>query len=201
MGKLVLLLLVAFTSAPAVSQEILYLASSDGRFLQMQKDAAIMSDKDGARLASFSGYGAIRSAGKCLTSSGVGDPLRWSKCAQADSNQTWRWQSARLQSLTGVCAEYLPGTGSDRSVLIGSACSNSANQRWMRYVGASLINALREVEDQNIRQAIESFIKTSKAGQALRLSDEKASRLPPGLILWEQSLISAGNGKVVRARP
>jgi len=203
MKKLSTLATLAVMAAAAHANQIAYIASSGGYMLHNQGGNAVTRDWNGASpIQGFSGYGAIRMDGQCLTGKTNGQTLRWESCRGGDKGQVWKLSGRTLNNELGFCADVQGNRIGAGVPVLAWNCSGAANQQWKPLGGQQSAQAVASrISDSAVRSAFLSTAQSAGAGTVISLSTGRvvsaggANAVSAG----GANVVSAGGGNVVSA--
>lgn len=185
----------ALAACAAHASEVAYIASSGGYMLHNQGGAAATRDWDGAAaIQGFSGYGAIRVDGQCLTGSASGQPLRWESCRAGDKGQVWKLSSGKLNNELGWCADVQGGRSGAGVPVVAWQCSGAPNQQWKALGKVPAQDyAARHIKDPSIRGAFIGTAQSAKPGTVISTATGRV------VSAGGANVVSAGGANVVSA--
>lgn len=194
---------LALTGLAAHAADIAYIASSGGYMLHDQGGAAATRDWDGgSSIQGFSGYGAIRVDGRCLTGNAGGQPLRWESCRAGDKGQIWKLSSGRLNNGLGWCADVQGGRGGAGVPVLAWQCSGAANQQW-KALGKEPAQdfASRRIQDPAVRGTFIGTAQSARPGTVISLATGRVVSAGGANVVSAggANVVSAGGGNVVSA--
>ncbi|MEJ7929894.1 RICIN domain-containing protein [Ramlibacter sp. AN1015] len=194
---------LAFAGLSAQASEVAYIASSGGYMLHNQGGAAVTRDWDGAgAIQGFTGYGAIRVDGQCLTGQSGSQPLRWESCRNGDKAQIWKLSGRKLNNELGWCADVQGNRGGAGVPVLAWNCSGATNQQWKALARESAQSfAGRQIRDPGVRNAFIQAARSARPGVVIStatgqvVSAGGANAVSAG----GANVVSAGGGNVVSA--
>jgi hypothetical protein len=179
----------------ASAQPIQYLSSSSGYMLHRNGNTAVTANWSGqAPINGFSGYGAVRMDGLCLTGRNGNQPLQWETCKSADKAQVWGYSNGRLNNELGWCADVEGNRGGAGVRVLAWRCSGASNQTWKVHRLVPAAEVLSRVSNAEMRRSIETQLKNAVPGQAMKLTQDQLRSIPRDALIGLDgaTLISAG---------
>jgi hypothetical protein len=187
--------MAALAAPVALAGEVAYIASASGFMLHKQGAAAVTRNWDGAAsIQGFSGYGAIRIDGQCLTGNGSDQQLRWEGCRSADKGQIWRLSGRKLNNELGWCADVQGNRNGAGVPVLAYKCNGAGNQQWKALEKESAQGfAARKIPDQAVSRV---FIATAQSAAAGTLISTATGRV---VAAGGGNAVAAGGGNVIAA--
>ena len=177
------------------------------RLVSAQGASVCLGDRGGSAVlgacadsvAEFSGYGEIRSHGRCLTSSNKGAPLSWSPCANRPAQ---RWAIAGnglLRNEAGWCADAERQGRSLGTRVIAWDCQSTApsNQRWSattHQAGTASTLTRRALTEADVSQMLRMNAHRMTLSQAMGIVAQGGGNLTLDRVL---GLISQDGGSLI----
>jgi hypothetical protein len=185
------------------AQEIGYVSSASGYLIHDSGGAAVTANWAGqAPISGFTGYGAIRVNGRCLTANGpAGQPVRWDSCRRGEKAQIWALANRRLNNELGWCADVEGNRGGAGVRVVAWACSGAVNQQFKGHPIVSAQSAASRISDPQVRQTFLQTAQTARPGAAISLTTGRLVGPDGGTLIGAGGLnmIAAGNGNLIAA--
>ena len=186
------------------ASEIAYISSSGGFMLHESGGQAVTASWQGqAPLQSFTGYGAVRQRGKCLTGRGPGgQPLTWEPCRAGDRNQTWQFSPSKFVNEAGWCADVEGNRGGAGVRVIAWQCSGASNQRWKAHMAESANAVAARMSDPRAAALLRENVARAPVGSAIDLRTGQLLNIGVGGLRSApagQVGVTAGGGKLIAA--
>lgn len=194
---------LALAGLAAHAAEVAYIASSSGFMLHNRGGAAVTRDWDGASaIQGFSGYGAIRLDGQCLTGKAAGQPLAWESCRGGDKAQVWKLSGRKLNNELGWCADVQGNRGGAGVPVLAWNCSGAGNQQWKSLARESAQSfAARQIRDAGVRNAFIHTAQSARPGTVISTATGQAVAAggANAVAAGGANVVAAGGGNVVAA--
>ncbi|MCG2595047.1 RICIN domain-containing protein [Ramlibacter sp. XY19] len=193
---------LALAGLSAQAADIVYISSASGYLLHNTGGAAVTAPWNGqAVVQGFSGYGAIRINGQCLTGRTSGQPLRWEACHGGDKSQVWALSGRKLNNELGLCAD-VEGNRSGAGVrVLAWSCSGASNQQWKAHHRETAQSYAMRINDPAARAEFIRNAQAASPGTIISIATGRvvapggANVVAPG----GANVVSAGGGNVVAA--
>lgn len=192
-----------FGASAAMSADIAYISSASGYVVHDAGGTAVTANWAGqAPISGFSGYGAIRVNGRCLTAPGpAGQPVRWEGCRQGDKSQIWALSDRRLNNELGWCADVEGNRQGAGVRLVAWNCSGAVNQRFTAHRVVSAQSVAARIPDPGVRQKFLQTAQTARPGAIISTATGGLVGLDAGTLTSAggQNMVSTGSGNLIAA--
>ncbi len=192
-----------FGTSTAMSADIAYISSASGFVVHDVGGVAVTANWAGqVPMSGFSGYGAIRVNGRCLTAPGpAGQPVRWGGCRQGDKSQIWALSNRRLNNELGWCADVEGNRQGAGVRLVAWNCSGAVNQQFNAHWVVSAQSVAARIPDPAVRQKFLQTAQTARPGAVISTATGGLVGPDGGTLISAggRNMVSTGSGNLIAA--
>jgi hypothetical protein len=192
-----------FGTSTAMSADIAYISSASGYMVHDAGGTAVTANWAGqAPISGFSGYGAIRVNGRCLTAPGpAGQAVRWAACRQGDKAKIWALSNRRLNNELGWCADVEGNRQGAGVRLVAWSCHGAVNQQFKAHRVVSAQSVATRIPDPGVRQTFLQTAQTARPGAVISMSTGRLVGPDGGTLIAAggQNMVAAGSGNLIAA--